>query len=76
MPRRDQGSLPGSWRGAPPVAGGQGSGAGPRTANVTAPVNNNQSGWTPTVANLAILVVLEIAAYCLFRYVFRTAHGG
>lgn len=33
-------------------------------------------GWTPTVANLLVLVALEIAAYCALRWVFRTAHGG
>lgn len=47
--------------------------AGPRSANVTGAQRN---GWTPTVANLLILVALEIAAYCALRWVFRTAHGG
>lgn len=32
--------------------------------------------WTPTVVNLVVLVVIEIAAYAALRYVFRTAHGG
>lgn len=72
--RKDQGTpLPGSYRGAPPVAGGQGSMAGPKGANVTAPA---QTSWTPTVANLAVLIVLEIGIYCLLRWAFRTAHGG
>jgi hypothetical protein len=49
--------------------------AGPRSANITSPATS-ATGWTPTVANLAVLVVLEIAAYCLLRWAFRTAHGG
>jgi len=49
--------------------------AGPRSANVTAPATN-ASGWTPTVANLVVLVALEIVAYCVLRWAFRTAHGG
>lgn len=49
--------------------------AGPRSANVTAPVGNG-TGWTPTVANLVVLIALEIAAYCALRWAFRTAHGG
>lgn len=49
--------------------------AGPRSANVTAPVEN-RTGWTPTVANLVVLVALEIAAYVALRWAFRTAHGG
>jgi hypothetical protein len=28
-------------------------------------------GWTPTVANLLVLVVLEIVAFGVIRYVFR-----
>lgn len=73
--RRDQGSLPGSWRGAPPVAGGTGSGAGPAGGGLVARVRGGAT-WTPTVANLVVLVALEIVAYCLMRYAFRTAHGG
>lgn len=77
MPRRDQAGLPGTWRGAPPVGGGQGSGAGPKGGNMPARTGNgNGTGWTPTVANLAVLIVLEIAAYCALRWAFRTAHGG
>lgn len=48
---------------------------GPKGANVTAPVRRG-TGWTPTVANLVVLIVVEIAAYCLLRYAFRTVHGG
>lgn len=49
--------------------------AGPRTGTVTAPLPN-KNGWTPTVANLVVLIALEIAAYCALRWAFRTAHGG
>ena len=48
--------------------------AGPRGANLTA--TSSSTGWTPTVSNLVVLVALEIAAYCLLRWAFRTAHGG
>lgn len=48
--------------------------AGPRAANVTSARGNG--GWTPTVANLVVLVALEIVAYCCLRWAFRTAHGG
>lgn len=74
MARRDQASLPGSWRGAPPVAGGQGSGIGPAGA-ITTPMSR-AGGWTPTVANLIVLIALEIVAYIALRWAFRTAHGG
>jgi len=49
--------------------------AGPKGANVTAPAGT-KTGWTPTVANLVVLIFLEIAAYCALRWAFRTAHGG
>jgi hypothetical protein len=75
MFRRDQGALPGSWRGAPPVVGGQGSMAGPKGASLTSSPSGT-SGWTPTVANLIVLITLEIAAYVALRWAFRTAHGG
>jgi hypothetical protein len=48
--------------------------AGPKGANVTAAIR--ESSWSPTVANLVVLVLLEIAAYCALRWAFRTAHGG
>lgn len=48
--------------------------AGPQSAErVKAPRAN---GWTPTVANLVVLIGLEILAYVALRYAFRTAHGG
>lgn len=49
--------------------------AGPRGAEVTTPTASGR-GWTPTVANLMVLIALEIAAYCALRWAFRTAHGG
>ncbi len=64
----------GYWRGSPPKAGGQGSMAGPvgaGTRRIKAP-----EGWTPTVANLIVLVALEIAAYVALRWAFRSVHGG
>lgn len=69
-------TAPGSgyYRGAPPKAGGTGSMAGPRGAGTRSLFNSD--GWTPTVSNLVVLVVLEIGAYALLRYAFRAAHGG
>lgn len=69
-------SSPGSgyYRGAPPLAGGTGSMAGPKGAGTRALFN--AEGWTPTVTNVVIIVALELAIYCVLRYVFRTAHGG
>jgi hypothetical protein len=49
--------------------------AGPRGAEMVAPAGR-AGGWTPTVANLIVLIALEIAAYCALRWAFRTAHGG
>lgn len=49
--------------------------AGPSGASVTTP-QRAPGSWTPTVANLAVLIVLEIAAYIALRWAFRTAHGG
>lgn len=49
--------------------------AGPKGANITAPAASGAS-WTPTVANLVVLLVLEAVAYCVLRWAFRTAHGG
>lgn len=64
----------GYYHGAPPKAGGQGSMAGPKGAGSRALFNSD--GWTPTVSNLLVLVLLEIGAYMLLRWAFRTAHGG
>jgi hypothetical protein len=57
------------------VAGGQGSMAGPKAANGAVPTRAT-SDWSPTVANLVVLIVLEIVAYCALRWAFRKAHGG
>lgn len=64
----------GYWYGSPPVYGGQGSMAGPSGTGVRAALA--PSAWHPTVINLLVLVVLEIIAYGLLRYAFRTFHGG
>jgi hypothetical protein len=81
IPRPDskvQAATPGPGsgyiHGAPPKAGGTGSMAGPAgagTRGLRAP-----EGWTPTVANLVVLIALEIGAYLALRWAFRTAHGG
>lgn len=48
---------------------------GPKGASVTAPARAPGS-WTPTVANLVVLIGIEIVAYIALRWAFRTAHGG
>lgn len=32
--------------------------------------------WHPTVVNLLVLVVVEVALYAVMRYSFRSFHGG
>lgn len=54
------------WRGAP----------GASIDNIPAPGAAAGSGWTPTVVNLLVLIGVEIVAYCLLRWAFRSAHGG
>jgi hypothetical protein len=61
------------WRGAPPQAGGTGSGAGPSSGPLASLPNG---GYTPTAVNLLVLIALEIGAYIALRWAFRTVHGG
>jgi hypothetical protein len=58
--------MPGYFRGSPPRFGGTGSMAGPGT---TVP-GKSVSSWSPTLANLLVLVVLEVVAFAALRYVF------
>lgn len=52
-------------------------GARPKeTTDVAKSISGAVGSWHPTVANLAVLIVLEVAAYAALRYVFRSAHGG
>lgn len=48
--------------------------AGPSGTGVRAALQGQQ--WHPTVVNLLVLVVVEIVAYGVLRYAFRTFHGG
>ena len=32
--------------------------------------------WHPTVVSLLVLIGLEVAAYSVLRWAFRSAHGG
>lgn len=48
--------------------------AGPSSTGVRAALADQQ--WHPTVVNLLVLVVVEIAAFAALRYFFRTFHGG
>jgi hypothetical protein len=47
--------------------------AGPAGAGIGARMTK---GWTPTAANLLVLILLEFAAYAALRWAFKTAHGG
>jgi hypothetical protein len=69
-----QGAGSGYYRGDPPRYGGIGSMAGPAGAGTA--TRRAAAGWTPTVANLMVLVLVEFAAYAALRWAFKTAHGG
>lgn len=69
--RPDQGSVGGTWRGAPGSSGGS-----PMVPVTAASRGVGRGGFTPTVASLLILIGLELAAYVGLRYAFRIAHGG
>lgn len=48
--------------------------AGPNGTGVRGAMN--AQAWHPTVVNLLVLVIVEIAAYAALRYAFRSFHGG
>lgn len=54
-----------------PASGAPNAGAGPVPVGATVPVVAGTKQWSPTVANLLVLVVLEIAAFAAIRYAFR-----
>lgn len=46
--------------------------AGPVPAGATVPTASMGGGqWSPTVANLLVLIVVEMAAFAAIRYLFR-----
>lgn len=48
------------------------SAAGPVPVGATVPMSGNSgSQWNPTVANLLVLVVIEMVAFAAIRYLFR-----
>ena len=51
-----------------------------RGANMPSPglpvAGRQGGGWTPTAANLLVLIGLEIVVYVALRYTFRIVHGG
>lgn len=48
------------------------SAAGPVPVGATVPTpSSGGSQWSPTVANLLVLVVLEVVAFAALRYAFR-----
>jgi hypothetical protein len=69
MAGRYQATRPGAWRPVPATTY-QGGGRG------YVPSADTDNQWHPTVANLAVLIILEITAYLALRWVFRTANGG
>lgn len=55
------------------TGGNQQAGAGPTPIGETVPSSGNgsSSSWTPTVAHLLVILVIEIAAFAALRYAFR-----
>lgn len=51
-------------------AGGAGAGPTPIGATVPSPVPGAKQ-WSPTVANLLVILVLELAAFAALRYMFK-----
>ena len=45
-------------------------------ADMALPSKGAAGQWSPTVVNLAVLILLELVAFAALRYAFRTAHGG
>lgn len=49
--------------------------AGPTGTGIRSALTKTTS-WHPTVAYLLVLIVVEIGAYAVLRYTFRSFHGG
>lgn len=47
------------------------SAAGPVPTGATVPTAPGGTGWTPTVTNLLVLLVVEMAAFAALRYAFH-----
>lgn len=65
--------MPGIRRTVRP-AGAVSAGAGAGTPNggsMPSSVNQAAGSWSPTVANLLVLVVLELVAFAAIRYLFK-----
>ena len=74
MPRVDAPATDaGYYRGTPPRAGGTGSRRGPKGLTHMAG-DGTTAGWQPTVLYLIGLVVAELVAMGVMRYL--TKHGG
>lgn len=64
--------TPGIRRTVRPANAAPNAGAGPVPIGATVPIPTVGGGkWSPTVANLLVLIVLEIAAFAACRYAFR-----
>lgn len=49
-----------------------GAGAGPTPIGATVPTaGTGAKNWSPTVANLMVILVLEVAAFAALRYMFK-----
>lgn len=53
------------------VAASADGGRSPNGARMPMSAAATAKGWSPTVANLMVLVVLEIVAFGLIRYAFK-----
>lgn len=53
-----------------PAAGAVSSGPDPGRSPTGARMEARAAAWSPTVANLMVILVLEIIAFAVIRYVF------
>lgn len=63
-----QGGIP---RMTQPATGSTNAGAGPTPIGATVPSPSSGSQWHPTVVNLLVLLVVEVAAFAALRMLFR-----
>jgi len=58
------------------TAGSKGPAPGEEAVTMGPAGSSSNQQWHPDVVSLLVLIVVEIAAYSVLRWAFRTAHGG
>lgn len=53
-----------------PAAGAVSSGADPGRSPTGVTMQARSAQWSPTVANLLVIIVIELVAFAVIRYVF------